>query len=710
MRVNSLPKRLRALLPLAALLAVVGALALLSRPAELSRALELKTLDWRFRHLSVAARHDPRIVLVMVDQASLDHFERESLYWPWPRSMYGAALSFLKKGGARAVVFDILFTNPSPYGQAEDAAFAKALKDFGPVVMAMETGPEANPLRAAPPGERFAVAAGPQLAASASLRRSARLPVPEILAASRLLGDTKVDADIDGVFRRVPLVATMGGRLYPTLPAAAALLASGKELDELKATLVDGRMLVRFHGKSLSENPRLKTYDAYQIGDLLLSWQALEDRRAPKLDPALFKDKIIFIGVSAAGLLDNHPSPIAPVFPGTEIVAAATDNLLNEDFLTRAPLGFVVVLVFAALCLAGAASRFSSRAWAALLIVLCSSVVLSSISCFVFTRGVWLDIVAPQLSLWLGFAAASAYGYAVEGRQKRYIQGAFSQYLSPEIVKQIADSPEMLALGGQRRDVTFYFSDIQGFTTFSEQLSPEKLTRLMNRYLGEMTDTILASGGTLDKYIGDAVMAFWGAPAPCAGHALTACKAALANQKRLGVLREEFAREGYPPVRNRIGLNSGPASIGNMGSAARLSYTAIGDNVNLASRLEGANKAYGTYILISESTRQGAGEAIEVRELDFVKVKGKNLPIKVYELLGLKDGTDPTLIKKARFFEAGLVLFRGRKFGEAAAVFQSVIKEFGDDHASDQYIERCHDLTKETPPADWDGSYALTEK
>ena len=314
--------------------------------------------------------------------------------------------------------------------------------------------------------------------------------------------------------------------------------------------------------------------------------------------------------------------------------------------------------------------------------------------------------------MWLGFAVASAYGYAVEGRQKRYIQGAFSQYLSPEIVKQIADNPEMLALGGQRREVTFYFSDIQGFTTFSEQLSPEKLTKLMNRYLGEMTDTILASGGTLDKYIGDAVMAFWGAPAPCPDHALVACKAALANQKRLERLREEFAREGYPPVRNRIGLNSGPASIGNMGSAARLSYTAIGDNVNLASRLEGANKAYGTYIMISESTYKGAGgaAAVEVRELDFVKVKGKNLPIRVYELLGLKGNTDETLIKRARLFEKGLVLFRSRTFDEAIVVFQSVVKEFGDDHASDAYIERCQTSIKEPPAADWDGSYALTEK
>ena len=707
---NSLKTRLRGILPLAALLAAVGVLSLASRSTEVIQGVEYKTLDWRFRHLSVASRHDPRIVLVLVNQASLDHFENEKMYWPWPRGIYEALLRFLKKGGAKTVVFDVLFTNPSSTGAAEDEIFGKALKEFGPAVMAMETGPNEHALRSVPPPARFAVKAGPEIFDSAPSRKSARFPVPELLSGLRLLGDTKADADLDGVFRRVPLVVSMGGALYPTLPAATAMLATGKSLDELNPSLTDGRLLIRYHGKSRTEDPRLKTYDSYAVGDLLLSWQAIEEKRAPKLDPALFKDKIVFVGLTAAGLFDNHPSPIAAVFPGTEVIAAAADNLINRDGLTRASFVAVMALVLLALFFAGAASRLSAHAWASLGIVLSSSALLAGISFFVFTRGVWLDIVTPQLSLWLGFAAASAYGYAVEGRQKRYIQGAFSQYLSPEIVKRIADNPEMLALGGERRDVTFYFSDIQGFTTFSEQLSPEKLTRLMNRYLGEMTDTILASGGTLDKYIGDAVMAFWGAPVPCEGHALVACKAALANQKRLAALREVFAAEGYPPVRNRIGLNSGPASIGNMGSAARLSYTAIGDNVNLASRLEGANKAYGTYILISESTRLGAGDAIEVRELDYVKVKGKNQPIRVYELLGLKGETEGALIEKARIFETGLPLFRARRFEEAIAVFRGVAAKYGDDHACENYVERCEGYLKEAPPEDWDGSHALTEK
>ena len=700
--------RLKGLLAPAALLAAVGALVLFARPTEVARSVELKTLDWRFRHLSRPERHDPRIVMVTIDQPSIDAAEQAGNSWPWERGMYGAILSFLKRGGARTIVFDELFTDPSPH-KDQDEAFGQSLKDFGRTVVAMETGANASPSRAKSPPDRFAV--GPGAAASGALKqKSCRFPVPEILAGSRFLGDTTAPPDLDGVFRRVPLVSEMGGRFFPTLPVAAAMSASGRSLDDFHAPLVDGRMLVRFHGKSLTSEARLKTYDSYHAHDLIVAENKIEESVKPDLDPALFKDKIVFFGLSAAGLLDNHPSPMATVFPGTEVIAAATDNLLNGDYLIPAGPAALLMMILAGLLAAGTASSWSRAAWAAPVAVLASSAALAAVACAAFDRGVWLDMVAPQLSLWLGFAAVSAYGYAVEGKQKRYIQAAFSHYLSPEIVARIAENPEMLSLGGERREVTVYFSDIEGFTTISEKLDPEKLTQLMNRYLGEMTDTILASGGTLDKYIGDAIMAFWGAPVPSKDHALAACRTALANQKRLTELREEFSRLGYPPVRARIGLNSGPAIIGNMGSALRFSYTALGDTVNLSSRLEGANKAYGSYILISESVLAGAGAAVETRELDFVKVKGKNQPIRVYELLGLAGETDARLLERKRAFEIALVDFRSKDFEKAAAAFAAVTAKFGNDHASDVYVERCRHYRAEPPPPDWDGSYALTEK
>ncbi|MBI3565678.1 MAG: adenylate/guanylate cyclase domain-containing protein [Elusimicrobia bacterium] len=703
-------KKTGGLLPLAGLLALVGALALAARPTTLGRVLELKTLDWRAQTFADPARRDPSIVLVAVDQASLDAFEKDAVFWPWPRGIYGGLLAFLKKGGAKAVVFDVLFSNPSMMMADQDAALGAALKDFGNAVMAMDSGSKANALRAVAPPARFAVDPGPALAAAAPRRAAFRPPIPEVLAGARFLGDTTADADLDGVFRRVPLAVEMGGKLFPTLPAAAAMAATGKTLAELAPPLVDGAMLVRFEGKAMTSDPRIKTYDSYPAATLIAGEQALEEGKKPELDPALFKDKVVFVALSAPGLFDNHPTPVATVMPGTEVVAAAADGLINRRWIEKAPAASLPLLVALALLAAGAASRSSSRAGASLGSAALASLALAAAACAAYRRGVWLDLAAPQLALWLGFGAASAYGYAVEGRQKRYIQGAFSFYLSPEVVKQIAESPEKLALGGERREVTVYFSDIEGFTTLSEKLEPEKLTKLMNRYLGEMTDTILASGGTLDKYIGDAIMAFWGAPLADPDHALTACRIALANQKKLAALREELVRQGLPAIRNRIGLNSGPASIGNMGSAKRFSYTAIGDTVNLASRLEGANKAYGSYILISETTRAAAGAAVEARELDYVKVKGKNLPIRVYELLGLSGETDPRLLEKARRFEKGLALYRARDFAAAGAVFEAVQKEFGPDHASEVYAEHCREHIAEPPSPDWDGSHALTEK
>jgi len=694
-------KKTPALLALAALLLLSSGLLFSARRAELVRAVEYRTLDWRFRHFSDPSRRDPRIVLVMLDQPSLDRFEADGVYWPWPRSLYAAALEFFKKAGAKAVVFDLLFTSPSPYGVSEDREFGKALKKAGMAVLAMETGMRDDPLRAALPPERFALEAAVDFGRP---KGSVRLPVPELLSGAAFLGDTSSPPDSDGVFRRVPLVSGLKGRLYPSLSLAAAL-AANKAASLEDVPLSRGRMLVRFHGAALA--PRFTrgrtTYASYSLGDVILSQQSLEEKMTPPLEPALFKDKIVFIGGSAAGLLDNRPSPVSPIFPGTEILAAATDNLLNKDFLVPASDRAAFLLILFAVLSAFCAVRFLR---ASLPLTAALSAGLALLAVVLFRRGIWLDMALPQLSLWLSFAATSAYSYAVEGRQKRYIQSAFGHYLSPEVVRQIAEDPRRLALGGERRELTVYFSDIEGFTTLSEELPPEKLTLLMNRYLDAMTETVLESGGTLDKYIGDAVMAFWGAPLPREDHALTACRVALKNREKLIGLSEQFAREGLPAVRARIGLNSGPAVVGNLGSSRRFSYTAMGDTVNLASRLEGANKNYGSWILISEQTKKAAGDAVETRALDFIKVKGKNLPVGVYELLGLRGATEPALLAKARLFESGLGLYRARCWEEALAVFERVKP----DAAAELYIGRCRRFQAEPPPEDWDGSYALKEK
>jgi adenylate cyclase len=656
---------------LAGALAVLGLGGAAANRSELLSSFELKTLDWRFRRFPSTAPRDPGLTLVYVDQASLDNFERDDVHWPWPRSVYEALLGFAKAGGARAVVFDVLFTSPSPYGRAEDEAFAKALKGSN-AVLAMETKAGAG-----------------------------RLPTPLLRAAVARIGDAAARPDRDGVFRRVPLSSTLDGKPVPTLPAATVLAAGGEEA-LARAPLEDGLFLLRYRAPDY--------YPTLPAGRVIQSWAALQEGAKPDLDPAVLQGRVVLVGLSAPGLRDLRPTPVRADAPGTEVVATAVDNILTGDFLRPAPRWASSLLSLLALLAGAAAALRLGQAWSAGLAAAAASALLAVFAVAAFTRGLWLDMVLPQLALWSAFAAGSAWGYAVEGRKKRDIQKAFSLYLAPELVKEIAADPDALALGGKRCELSCYFSDIENFTNFSEQLTPERLTQLMNRYLGEMTDTVLASGGTLDKYIGDAVMAFWGAPLPHPGHALTACKAALRNQERLAVLREVLIKEGFPVVKARIGLNSGTASVGNLGSPMRFSYTALGDDVNLASRLEGANKLYGTYILISHATRTQAGAAVEVRELDLIKVKGKDRASAVYELLGLAGSTDPAVLKKARRFEEALALCRARKFTESIASFESYQAEHGKDKAALLHIDRCRAWLAAPPPEGWDGSFALTEK
>jgi adenylate cyclase len=646
----------RARLPLLGLLVFLAGCCILARRSDLIQTFELKTLDWRFQTFSSPATKDPGIVLLMLDQQSLDQFEKDDIYWPWPRSIYEAVLSFCKAGGARAVVFDVLFTSPSPYGRSEDEILAKALKKQGKTVLAMSIS-------------------GGKL----------KIPVSPLRESAALLGDVAAAPDPDGVFRRVPLTSTHESKSYPTL-AAAAVLAFGGEID---APLVDGKLLIRYRGA--------RAFPSYPLGRVIQSWQNIQEKQEPSLKPEVLKDKLVMIGYSAPGLMDLRPTPVAAASPGTEVVAAAAANLLNRDFLLPAAEWLSILLILLAALAGGAASIPLAAA---------GSLVLAVATILAFRSGTWLEMVAPQLSLWLSFAASAAYGYATEGRKKREIHRAFSHYLSPHVVDSIAADPSKLKLGGERAELSCYFSDIEGFTSFSEKLSPERLTNLMNRYLGEMTDTVLDSGGTLDKYIGDAVMAFWGAPVARADHAVAACKVALENQRKLVSLRKAFEAEGFPPVRARIGLNSGTALVGNLGSKQRFSYTALGDDINLASRLEGANKVYGTYILISHATREQAGDAIEVRELDMIQVKGKAVAVRVYELLGLKGETDAAALDKARRFEAALSLFRARKFAEAKKAFEA----FGHEKAAELYVERCDLFISENPPEGWNGSFALTEK
>lgn len=717
-------KRLRHHAPLIPVLLVLAGLILLLRQTQPYRTVEYRTLDWRFKRFSDPSRAHKGVVLAMLDQKTLDHFEEEmDLSWPLPREVYAALLELCRAGGARTIIFDILFTNPSRDGEEDDEAFAEGLSSAPKPLLAMQLSKnkkihenkELQQKFAAAPPDRFAL----RLEKGGDRKLSGRIPTGTLLKAAHMLGDVTAEPDEDGIYRRVPLLSRMGKHVYPTMSLAAAMAASGESELELEdgslrlgkrsIPLIDGRMLVRFHGNSLTGPERERPFKAYSLGNLILSGAALREGETPAIDPAELKDKIVFVGYSASGLLDIRPSPISPIFAGTEILAAATDNILQEDFLVPAGASTTVAIAFAAILL-GAVITLLRPIGLSIGALLGVSALLVLAAASAFKRDVWLDMTAPQLALFLGFAASSAYNYVVEGRKKKFIQGAFGRYLSPKVVKQIVDDPERLALGGEKADISVFFSDIAGFTTISEKLDPQSLVKLLNAYLGAMTDIILGLEGTLDKYEGDAIMAFWGAPIRQEDHAVRACRAALENQRKLTSMQDELKKIGGSEVAVRIGLNSGPASVGNMGSARRFDYTALGDNVNLASRLEGANKAYGTRIMIAESVRERAGEMIETRELDLLRVKGKNKPIRVFELLGMRYETPEEILRRRELFEKGLGLYRDRKWREAEKAFKAVIEEFPDDGPAGVYVKRCESYGADPPGPDWDGVCTLTEK
>jgi adenylate cyclase len=321
----------------------------------------------------------------------------------------------------------------------------------------------------------------------------------------------------------------------------------------------------------------------------------------------------------------------------------------------------------------------------------------------------WLDVTIPVTSIIFSFALAAAISYQTEGKARKRLKNTFSRYLSPIVISELIEKSEDVGLGGKEINGTVYFSDIKDFTTVSESLSPSELVSLLNDYFGIVSEEILHRGGLLDKYIGDAVMAVFGAPLTHHDHAIQACSAALGVQR---LLAEQWIKvgRGRPPLETRIGINTGPMVVGNIGSPRRLDYTAIGDTVNLASRLEGANKVYKTNIIVSASTLQFTRDLFVVRELDLIRAKGKKKPTSIYEVIGVHNEVPEQVLKRNRIYHEGIELFREKQFAKSKKAFERVLAEFQNDGPSSVYIQRCEYFITHPPTMDWDGVFTMESK
>jgi adenylate cyclase len=538
------------------------------------------------------------------------------------------------------------------------------------------------------------------------------------------IGFFNISSDADGVLRRALLVLPFGRssnpddidlygslevqtlRLYLGLkteqvtvnygPTGVASLQFGDKLTVRPDWL--GRVLINYRG------PR-ETYPYYSLADVV----------SHKCKPGTFRDKIVLVGASATGIGDLRTPPYGGIdYPGLEVHANVIDNMLNSGFLIRGAhqeiLDLLLILLFGIPL--GTAMALVSPRWMwfglALLVPFSLLIYVS------FVRGYWLNFTLPAGTLTANVMLVSLYRALVEEKEKRKVRSAFGQYLSPEVIRRLLVNPQLVE--PRKTEITVMFSDIRGFTTISEKLDAQDLALFLNSYLSDMTKIVFDTQGTLDKYIGDAVMALWGAPIEEPEHAANACSASLTMMKTVHAMQKQWEAEGKPRLDIGIGLNTGPASVGNMGSALHHAYTALGDTVNLSSRLEGLNKEYGTHILVNESTYAAVKNAgFLFRELDIIRVKGKLQPVTIYELVGKladlqQDPKFTELQQRLREFAAARELYRRRDWQQAQHAFQEILDRTPDDGPSRMYWKRCQEYLFDEPPVGWDGVFTMTHK
>jgi len=700
--------------------------------------LELKTLDHRFGSYSGRLTPSEDIVIVTIDQNSLDYLKNElHILWKWPRDVYAYTLDYLTRSGARAVLLDLTFQDPD-INRAEfeegqtDLALGEAIERSGVVVTTAPFSYEKQTGIYDVDTTDYVTLGGFSLpfksAGELDLDKAVRVeaPITPIMESSRFVGYPNVISDVDGVIRRLNLFQEHEGGIYPSTALATAMAALDSSeiiVDASKNLSLDGRTIpigrdagtyINWYGPG---GPG-KTFRYYPIADVFLSELMVRNGETPSVPEDSFRGRIVLIGSNTPSLFDLKPTPMSGSgpYPGVEILATEINNLLDGDVLTRETPGRAILTVIL-LCISLSMAITKTRSpYKSVFIVLAALAAFYAYAVAAFHYNTFVNLVPAEAGMALTFVSITLMNYLTEGREKARVKKAFSQYTSAALMEEILRDPEMLKLGGEKRDLSILFSDIRSFTSISEQLEPEQLTNILNDYLTPMTDVVFRHHGILDKYIGDAIMAIFGAPLPLEDHPCAACNAAIDMIEELRALRQRWKDAGLPEFVHRmnigIGINSGPVSVGNMGSNLRFDYTVIGDNVNLSSRLEGTTKAYGVNIIVSQNTWERTKDKFIYRELDYIKVKGKQKPIRIYELLGRITGgeADKDIIETAGRFESGLSLYRDRKWHEAQGVFGALFEADPEDRASAVYIERCRQFSEEPPGDGWDRVFERRSK
>jgi adenylate cyclase len=630
--------------------------------------------------------------------------------------MYSMIVDYCARAGVKAVAFDVVYTEPSnEFG--DDQKFGESIARSGKFISAVQlfdddkTGLPSWPARGEPALPALdGLEAFSRRYSGVLTAKGAVFNIPEVDYSAAAMGNVIFEHTNRAVYRSIPALRLLGGAPVPSLGLSAYLAGEGIRSISYKGgdLLVGGKRipldakgeaLLRFRGPSM-------THQAIPASAMILSEQQALNGEKPKIDPAELKGKYVVFGFIATGLFDLRSSPFGNGYGGMEIHATFLDNLLGGDFMRKVPLAWAILLVAVLASLAAIGLAFGKKVYLQAGVYALGLALPVGLAFGLYAAGIWFPLVQTMLAAILALAGVLIYNYATEGRQKAFIKGAFKQYLSPIVIEQLIANPDKLNLGGERRQLSIFFSDVQGFTSLSEALTPEELTSVLNEYLSAMTDIIQEEAGTVDKYEGDAIIAFWNAPLDFPDHGLRAVRAAIRCQEKLAEMRPMFKARTGKDLFMRVGLNSGPAVVGNMGSKTRFDYTMLGDAVNLAARLEGVNKQFGTYTMISANTLKELppDSGFACRELSRIAVVGKKIPVTVYEPMRVQEfeARKDTLLK----FADALALYYDGKFKAALAAFATIADI---DPPAARYAAQCERLIA-GPPQAWEGVWTMTEK
>lgn len=724
--------------------------------------LEALAYDARLT-LTMPGTVDDRIVIVDIDERSLSpRDEGGEGRWPWPRNRIALMVDNLfEKYGAAMVGFDVVFAEP------DESSGLNVLRDLGktyfkdddrfqsaltrlepqlsydrvfaermhqrPVVLGYYFSPEQ---RAAVSG----VLPAPVLPAGTFAGKN--IPfysghgyganIPELVKAAAGAGHFNPFTDPDGVSRRVPMLAEYKGAYYEPLSLAMVRVLLGMtDAAKRKSDTIALPKVVPGYPADAIWTRGYQGLEWLQVGPLRIpvddrvtalvpyrgkqgsfKYLSATDVIRGKTDPADLRGKIVLVGTTAPGLFDLRSTPVASVYPGVEIHANLIAGMLDQSIKQKPPyvLGAEIVL----LLITGVAMTFLLPLLTPIKQGLSTGIVLIAVVAFnvwIFHAGnLVLPLATGLLMILVLFTFSMAYGFFVEARGKRQITGLFGQYVPPELVDEMAKNPEHFSMDPESREMTVLFSDVRGFTTISEGLDPKELSSLMNEFLTPLTEVIYSHRGTIDKYMGDAIMAFWGAPLPAADHARQGILAGLQMHRKLAELQPHFRSRNWPEIRIGVGLNTGRMSVGNMGSRIRLAYTVMGDAVNLASRLEGITKEYGAPIVVGETTRNLTTHDFVFRELDRVRVKGKLEPVAIFEPIGVAGDVDKRTLDELKLFNQALKLYRAQDWDMAELQLINLLKLSPESKLYQLYLDRVVYYREHPPGRDWDGAFTFEHK